>query len=93
MNTFVIDSNTASMPIKDLLTRAGAGSIALFDVDGNVLAYLISPADREELIYAEARFDLEQHQEAVRSAISRRGGISTKQLLEKANAAATTKRE
>ena len=52
------------------------------------MAYVLSPVDREALIYAEAKLDLGQHRDEVKQALSRRGGITTKQLLEKAQAAA-----
>ena len=88
MNTFVLSPQTANLPVQDLLTRAASGSVEVRDTEGNILAYVLSPADCEALIYAEARLDLEQHRDEVNQALKRRGGITTKQLLEKAQAAA-----
>jgi hypothetical protein len=88
MNTFVLSPQTANLPIGELLTQAATDSVEVLDAEGNVLAYVLSPVDRQALIYAEARLDLDRHREEVRRALSRRGGITTKQLLERAQAAA-----
>jgi hypothetical protein len=88
MNTFVLSSQTANLPVHDLLMRAASESVEVLDADGNVLAYVLSPVDREALIYAEAKLELDRHRDEVRQALSRRGGITTKQLLERAQAAA-----
>ena len=90
MNTFILSPQTANLPIQDLLTQAASGSVEILDGDGNVLAYVVTPADREALIYAEARVDLEQHRDEVKKALNRRGGITTQELLDKAKAAQDT---
>ena len=88
MNTFVLSPQTANLPVQDLLTWAASGSVEVLDAEGNVVAYVLSPVDREALIYAEAKLDVDQHRDEVQIALNRRGGITTKQLLEKAKAAA-----
>ena len=88
MNTFVLNPQTAKSPVEDLLTQAASGSVEVLDPEGNVLAYVLLPVDREALIYAEAKLDLDQHREDVQQALNRRGGVTTTQLLEKAKVAA-----
>ena len=88
MNTFILSPQTAKSPVEDLLTQVASGGVEVLDPEGNVLAYVLSPVDREALIYAEAKLDLDQHREQVREAMQRRGGVTTAQLLENARAAA-----
>ena len=87
MNTFIFSPQTANVPIHDLLSQVANGSVEILDVDGNIIAYVLSPDDRGKLTYAEARLDFDQHREEVSNATSRRGGITTKQLLENAKSA------
>ncbi len=87
MNTFILSPLTANVPIHDLLSRVVNGSVEIIDVEGNIIAYVLSPDDRGILTYAEARLDFDQHREEVNKATSRRGGVTTKQLLENAKAA------
>ncbi len=91
MNTFIFGPKTANLPVHDLLTRVASGSVEVLDVEGNVVAYLLSPFDREILTYAEAKLDLDQNRDALSEALHRRGGVTTKQLLENAKAAAQAK--
>lgn len=84
MNTFVLSPLTANLSVQDLITRAANGSIEVLDVNGNVIAYLLSPVDHEVLTYAEAKIDMEQHRETIDAAASRRGGVTTAELLEHA---------
>jgi hypothetical protein len=88
MNTLVLSPDTASLSIKHLLKRASHGGVELRDTEGNIVAFVLSPSDREAWIYAEANLDIDQHIDEVREALSRRGGVTTTQLLEKAIAAA-----
>jgi hypothetical protein len=88
MNTFVLSPQTADLPVRDLLNQAANGGLTVLDTEGNVVAYVLSPADREELIYAQAKLDLELHRDEVEAARKRRGGVTTKELLERARAAA-----
>jgi hypothetical protein len=82
-----LTSQTANLPIEELLKQAAGNSVEVLDMQGNVIAYVLSPVDREALIYAEAKLDYDRHPEELRQALGRRGGITTQQLLEKAQAA------
>lgn len=84
MNTFVLDAQTENLSVQALLTQAKGESIVVLDADGNALAFVLSPADREAFIYAQAHLDLERNRPAVKRALARRGGVTTQQLLERA---------
>ena len=88
MNTFVLSPETANLSVQDLLKRAASDSVQVLDTEGNVVAYVLSPVDREALIYAEAKLDLDRHRDEVQQALSRRGGTTTRQLLDNAKATA-----
>ena len=88
MNTFVLSPETAGTPVKELLSQVANGNIAVLDGEGKLIAYVLSPAGREELIYAEAQRDLDLHRDEIREAAERRIGVTTKELLENARAAA-----
>lgn len=84
MNTIILNAETANLSIEHLLKRASEGGVEVQDGNGKVLAFVLSPDDREALTYAEANFDINQNLDQVRSALGRRGGITTAELLEKA---------
>ena len=65
MNTFVLNPLTANLPVGDLLAQAAGDSIEVLDMEGNVVAYVLSPVDREALIYAEAKLDLDRQRDEV----------------------------
>lgn len=88
MNTFILNAETSSLPIDHLLKQAEVGGVEVRDAQGNVLAIVLSPADHQAWIYAEAHLDLDQHKDEVQRAIERRDGVMTAQLLE--NAASET---
>lgn len=85
MNTIVLNAETATLSIGALLKKVGEGGVEVRDVEGNVVAFVLSPTDREAWTYAEANMDLNENIEQVRAALGRRGGVTTAQLL--ANAA------
>ncbi len=87
MHTFVMSSQTADASIADILKQAATGGVEVRDVDGKVVAYVLSPTDREAWTYAEANLELDQNGDAVREALGRRGGVTTKELLGNAAAA------
>ena len=68
MDSFVLTPQTANLPVQELLNRAARDSIEILDTEGNVIAYVLSTVDREALIYAEAKLDLDRHQEELRQA-------------------------
>lgn len=84
MNTLVLNAETAKLSVEHLLKRANEGGIEVQDGNGNLLAFVLSPNDREALTYAEANFDLNQNIDQVRKALGRRGGITTAELISKA---------
>jgi hypothetical protein len=88
MNTFILNTETANLSIEQLLQKANEGGVEVLDDQGNVLAFVLPPADREAWTYAEANFDITQHLGDIKKALGRRGGITTSQLLEKAARAA-----
>lgn len=88
MNTLVLDSETAKLSLEYLLKQLGTDGIEVRDEQGNIVAVVLVPGDKEALTYAEASIYLDQHKDEMRQAIERRGGITTSQLLEKAALAA-----
>jgi hypothetical protein len=89
MNTFVLNDSTAHLSIAHLLKQVQGGAVEVRDAAGKVVALVLSPADHLAWSYAEANLDLDQHRNDVQQALSRRGGVTTEQLL--ANAAAATR--
>lgn len=88
MNTLILNAETANMSIEHLLNQMSSGGVEVRDVLGNIVAFVLSPTDQEALTYAEANIYLNEHEDQVRQALGRRGGITTSQLLAKAAAAA-----
>jgi hypothetical protein len=64
--------------------QVGNGGIQVRDTDGTVVAFVLSQAGHQAWVYAEAHRDLDEHQQEVREALGRRGGVTTKQMLENA---------
>jgi hypothetical protein len=85
MNTLILNAENAALSIEHLLKQVGNGGIELRDVQGKIVAFILSPNDQEALTYAEANFYLKQNEGQVQQALARRGGVTTPQLL--ANAA------
>ncbi len=88
MNSLVLDSETAKLPLEYLLRQLGNGGVEVKDSAGKIIAVILGPMDKEALTYAEANLDIDQHLDQVRQTLGRREGISTSQLLEKAALAA-----
>ena len=87
MNTIILSTETANLPIGQLLQQVDTGGIEVRDIEGNVVAFVLSPTDHQAWVYSEARRDLDEHQQEVREALGRRGGVTTKQMLENAERA------
>lgn len=87
MTSIVLNSETAKLPLSQLLAQLGSGGVEVRDPQGKVVAMILAPADKEALTYAEAMADLTQNFEQVRAAVGRRDGITTSELLAKAVAA------
>jgi len=84
MNTITLGPETESLSIGHLLKPVSEGGVELRDVDGNLVALVLSPTDQEALAYFEARMDLDQHKQQVEEALRRRDGSTTTQLLKNA---------
>jgi hypothetical protein len=88
MNTLVLNSETAKLSLEHLLQQLGNGGVEVRDAQGNMVAIVLGPIDKEALTYAEANLYLDQHKDQMLQALRRRGGVTTSQLLEKAALAA-----
>jgi hypothetical protein len=88
MNTLILTAETANLSIAHLLKQMGGGGVEVRDAEGNVVAFVLPPADHEAWTYAEANLELNQHQDEVMRALGRRGGVTTAQLLANASTAA-----
>ena len=88
MNTIVLNAETSRLSIEHLLRQAEGGGVQVQDANGKIVALVMSPADQEALTYIEAIFELHRNKDKIRAASTRRGGITTAELLQKAEAAA-----
>jgi hypothetical protein len=88
VNSIVLTPETAQLSIAHLLSQVGDGGVELRNDKGELVAVVLSPTDREAWAYAEAQRDFDQHREEIEQAMSRRGGVTTAELLRKAAAAA-----
>jgi len=88
MNTIVLTDETARLSMEHLLSQANQGGVEVRGTRGELLAYVLSPTDRDAWTYAEANLDIDQNIEQLRAAMKRRGGVTTKEMLEKAARAA-----
>jgi hypothetical protein len=90
MNTFVLNSESANYPIQSLLEQADTGGVEVRDCQGQVIAYVLAPKDREAWMYAQTHVELDLRHDQIRHAVTRRGGVSTRELLEKAESRTRT---
>lgn len=93
MNTLILNAESLNVSIEHLLRQAQEGGVEVRDTSGKLLAFVLSPTDREAWTYAEANLDIEANMEAVRQAMTRRGGVTTRELLAKAAAAEEATRQ
>ena len=84
MTSIILDSETAQLPLQQLLQQLSSGGIEVRDTQGRVVAVMLGPMDKEALTYAEAMLDLAQNRDQVRRALGRREGIPTSELLRRA---------
>lgn len=54
MNTIVLGPQDTGPPLKSVIQQAVAGELQICDESGKVLAYVTSPASREDQLYAAA---------------------------------------
>ena len=90
MNTFILNTETATWSIDSLLKQVNQGGVEVRDTQGNLLAFVLSPTDRDAWTYAEANLDINQNLDQVRRALGRSGGSTTVELLTTAESAANT---
>jgi hypothetical protein len=88
MNTIILDNETSAWSVQHLLEQAANGGVKLLDRSGKTVAFCLPPSDREAWIYAEAHLDIDEHIDEVREALARGNGITTEELLRRAEAAA-----
>jgi hypothetical protein len=86
MQTFVLGDQSTSMSIEGLIQQAAGGGVEVRDQAGQVVAYVLRPADRDAWLYAEARVYFNEHRTEIEAAGARRGGVTTAELLAKAAA-------
>jgi hypothetical protein len=91
MHTLIFNSDTANLSIEHLLKQVASGGVEVQDSQGRIVAFVLSPTDRQAWTYAEASLDLTHHPDEVARAIARSGGVTTSQLLQ--NAASVAGRE
>jgi hypothetical protein len=91
MNTLVLTSESANLSIAHLLKQVDSGGVEVQDSEGRVVAFVLSPTDRQAWTYAEAALDLSQHPDEISRALQRTDGVTTSELLQ--NAASAVKKE
>jgi hypothetical protein len=87
MNTFVLSSENIGFPIKSLIDNLGSDEIRICDESGKVLAYLTPVSAREEQLYAEAQAWARANRDMLRERAARREGLTTSELLQRAESA------
>lgn len=88
MKTVQLDRETAKQTVEDLVSAARTEAVRIHDPEGKV-AFLVVPTDNhEDLAYAMGYLDMIRHKDEILEAQSRKGGITTKELLEKCEKAA-----
>ena len=80
MNTIVLGPQDTGPPLKTLIQQAGTGELQICDESGKVLAYVTSPASREDKVYAEAEAEFMAMRETIERRLKSRGGITTEEL-------------
>ncbi|MDX1948581.1 MAG: hypothetical protein SFU86_24555 [Pirellulaceae bacterium] len=84
MQTLVLSDQTAAISLGGLIEKSAGEGLEVRDQNGKVVAYLLSPDNRGAWLYAQARLDFEEHRQEIELALTRKGGISTAELLAKA---------
>ena len=84
MNSIIFSQDSSNLSVEQLLQHAQGGGVQLKDADGQVLAFVLSPADHEALTYVEAGLELLRNAEDIQEALGRSGGVTTTELLDKA---------
>ena len=80
MDTFILSPENANYPLKSLVERVVTGDIQICDASGKILAYVTSPAGREDMLYAEAAAEAREHLDLLRKRSQSREWITTEEL-------------
>ena len=88
MKSLILNTETSNLTVQNLLKQIDSESVEVQDMQGNVVAFILSPADTQAWTYVEANFDLDRHEDKVRQTLKQRGGVTTAQLLDNAASAA-----
>jgi hypothetical protein len=84
MNSFVLGPDTSQLTVGQFIAQAAPGGLEVRNERGEILAFVLSPADVELLTYADAERDFALHRPLIEEALSRNGGSSTAEMLRKA---------
>ena len=88
MTTIVLNAETSGLSLGQLLQQASQGEIRIQDSSGKVVAVVMPPVERDELTRLIEIFDRSWNDKKNSGAAERRGGITTAELLRRAEAAA-----
>ena len=88
LGTVTLGSASAALPFGEVVEQARQGGIQVKDSSGQVVAFVLPPNDLGAWTEAEALREFEEHRDEIRAAMARRGGITTKELLKRAQEAA-----
>jgi hypothetical protein len=91
MQTIVVDAANAQIPLGTLVSQASPGGVELRGESGELIAFVLPAHDRAAWAYAAACNDIDANLDKVRAAVARKGGISTEELLQRAQGAAAAK--
>lgn len=87
MRTFKLSDLTQATTVQDLVGHAAGGGVAVHDQKGKTIAYVILPHDREAMAYLDAFREYELHRKEIAAALEGTGGVTTVELLKKAEQA------
>lgn len=88
LGTVTLGTESAALPFGEVVERAREGGIQVKDASGQVVAFVLPPNNLAAWTEAEALREFEEHRDEIRAAMARRGGITTKELLKRAQEAA-----
>jgi hypothetical protein len=83
LTTLTLGSESASLPFGQVVEQA-RGGIQVKDTTGQTVAFVLPPNDLAAWTEAEALREFEEHRDEIRAALAREGGITTRELLQKA---------
>jgi len=87
MQIFVLNEQTAQTAVESMVKQASGSGLEIRNADGKVIAYLLPPNNEEAWAYAEAGMEIDKHRDEIMAAMERRSGVTTTELLERAQRA------